>query len=149
MQKAEPAQPPKKEFKKEGKKDFKSFRRQGRRSDNPDVLYGYDVEGEIVPMDQILDEMGEITIRGKVLSVEEREIRNEKTIVSFFITDFTDTMKCKMFCPNEELPNIREGVKKGAFLLVRGLCAMDSFDKDLTISIKSLQKYCCTGRYFL
>ena len=139
-QKAEPAQPPKKEFKKEGKKDFKSFRRQGRRSDNPDVLYGYDVEGEIVPMDQILDEMGEITIRGKVLSVEEREIRNEKTIVSFFITDFTDTMKCKMFCPNEELPNIREGVKKGSFLLVRGLCAMDSFDKDLTISIKSLQK---------
>ena len=140
VQKAEPAQPLKKEFKKEGKKDFKSFRRQGRRSDNPDVLYGYDVEGEIVPMDQILDEMGEITIRGKVLSVEEREIRNEKTIVSFFITDFTDTMKCKMFCPNEELPNIREGVKKGAFLLVRGLCAMDSFDKDLTISIKSLQK---------
>ena len=140
VQKAEPAQPPKKEFKKEGKKDFKSFRRQGRRSDNPDVLYGYDVEGEIVPMDQILDEMGEITIRGKVLSVEEREIRNEKTIVSFFITDFTDTMKCKMFCPNEELPNIREGVKKGAFLLVRGLCAMDSFDKDLTIPIKSLQK---------
>ena len=140
VQKAEPAQPPKKEFKKEGKKDFKSFRRQGRRSDNPDVLYGYDVEGEIVPMDQILDEMGETTIRGKVLSVEEREIRNEKTIVSFFITDFTDTMKCKMFCPNEELPNIREGVKKGAFLLVRGLCAMDSFDKDLTISIKSLQK---------
>jgi DNA polymerase-3 subunit alpha (Gram-positive type) len=140
VQKAEPAQPPKKEFKKEGKKDFKSFRRQGRRSDNPDVLYGYDVEGEIVPMDQILDEMGEITIRGKVLSVEEREIRNEKTIISFFITDFTDTMKCKMFCPNEELPNIREGVKKGAFLLVRGLCAMDSFDKDLTISIKSLQK---------
>ena len=140
VQKAEPAQPPKKEFKKEGKKDFKSFRRQGRRSDNPDVLYGYDVEGEIVPMDQILDEMGEITIRGKVLSVEEREIRNEKTIVSFFITDFTDTMKCKMFCPNEELPNIREGVKKGAFLLVWGLCAMDSFDKDLTISIKSLQK---------
>ena len=140
VQKAEPAQPPKKEFKKEGKKDLKSFRRQGRRSDNPDVLYGYDVEGEIVPMDQILDEMGEITIRGKVLSVEEREIRNEKTIVSFFITDFTDTMKCKMFCPNEELPNIREGVKKGAFLLVRGLCAMDSFDKDLTISIKSLQK---------
>ena len=140
VQKAESAQPPKKEFKKEGKKDFKSFRRQGRHSDNPDVLYGYDVEGEIVPMDQILDEMGEITIRGKVLSVEEREIRNEKTIVSFFITDFTDTMKCKMFCPNEELPNIREGVKKGAFLLVRGLCAMDSFDKDLTISIKSLQK---------
>ena len=140
VQKAEPAQPLKKEFKKEGKKDFKSFRRQGRRSDNPDVLYGYDVEGEIVPMNQILDEMGEITIRGKVLSVEEREIRNEKTIVSFFITDFTDTMKCKMFCPNEELPNIREGVKKGAFLLVRGLCAMDSFDKDLTISIKSLQK---------
>ena len=90
-------------------------------------------------MDQILDEMGEITIRGKVLSVEEREIRNEKTIVSFFITDFTDTMKCKMFCPNEELPNIGK-VSKRCFLLVRGLCAMDSFDKDLTISIKSLQK---------
>ena len=40
VQKAEPAQPPKKEFKKEGKKDFKNFRRQGRRSDHTDVLYG-------------------------------------------------------------------------------------------------------------
>ena len=41
--------------------------------------------------------MGEITIRGKVISMETREIRNEKTIIMFAVTDFTDSIMVKMF----------------------------------------------------
>ena len=50
-------------------------------------------------IDEIWGEMGEVVIRGKVRTLEQREIRNEKTIVSFEITDFTDTIKVKMFVP--------------------------------------------------
>ncbi len=39
---------------------------------------------------------GEITNRGQVTSVEAREIRNEKTIYMFNVTDFTDTITVKM-----------------------------------------------------
>ncbi len=37
-------------------------------------------------------------IRGKILSVDTREIRNEKTIIIFSVTDFTDTIVLKIFC---------------------------------------------------
>ena len=40
--------------------------------------------------------MGEITFRGKVISFDTREIRNEKTIVMYAVTDFTDTIMVKM-----------------------------------------------------
>ena len=45
-----------------------------KRSDNPDVLYGRDFEDNAIPMDQILGEMGEVTVRGQISSLETREI---------------------------------------------------------------------------
>lgn len=50
--------------------------------------------------------MGEITIRGKVISMETREIRNEKTIIMFAVTDFTDSIMVKMFVRNDQLADI-------------------------------------------
>ena len=122
------------------KKEGRPYRRPQKKSDNPDVLYGYDIEGELTPIDAIVGEIGEVVIRGQILSVDEREIRNEKTIYSFTVTDFTDTIKCKMFCPNEELPTIRGGAGKGAFVMVKGIPTQDSFDRDIVIMIKSIQK---------
>ena len=40
-----------------------------RRSDNPDVLYGRDFEDEPIPLEQIVEEMGEVTVRGKILNM--------------------------------------------------------------------------------
>lgn len=105
-----------------------------KKSDHPDVIFGRDFEDEEISIDQIDGEMGEVTIRGKVLAVDTREIRNEKTILSFQITDFTDTITVKMFLKNEMVPEILEGVKKDAFLKVKGVTSMDKFDNELTIS---------------
>lgn len=77
--------------------------------------------------------MGEITLRGKVISFDTREIRNDKTIVMFAVTDFTDTIMVKMFVRNEQLPDILEDVKKGAFLKLKGVTTIDKFDGELTI----------------
>ena len=49
------------------------------------------------------------------MKLETREIRNEKTIVMFAITDFTDTIMVKMFTRNEQLPEILAGIKKRRF----------------------------------
>ena len=35
-----------------------------------------------------------------------REIRNEKTILMFAVTDETDTITVKMFAQNEQLPDL-------------------------------------------
>ena len=58
--------------------------------------------------------MGEVTIRCQVMTLETREIRNEKTIVIMSVTDFTDSIVLKIFTRNDQLPELLEGVKKGA-----------------------------------
>ena len=126
------------EFKKnEFKKDFSK----AKRSDNPDVLYGRDFEEEAVKIEEIIGEMGEVVIRGKILNMDKREIKNEKTILIFDITDFTDTMTVKMFCRNDQVDEITANVKKGAFVKVKGISMVDKFDHELTIgSVAGIKK---------
>ena len=112
-----------------------------KKSDNPDVVYGRDFEEENIAIKEILGEMGEVVIRGQILSLETREIRNEKTIIMFAITDFTDTIMVKMFSKNEFVPDITAEVKKGAFLKIKGVTTIDKFDGELTIgSITGIKK---------
>ena len=80
-------------FNREGRGDY---RRGVKKSDNPDVLYGRDFDEEAIPIEEIIGEMGEVVIRGKIIAMDQREIRNERTILIFDVTDFTDTMTIKI-----------------------------------------------------
>ncbi len=125
-----------KKFEKGGftKKSDGFQRRFQKKSDNPDVIFGRDFDDEVITIDEIWGEMGEVVIRGKVRTLEQREIRNEKTIVSFEITDFTDTIKVKMFVHNEQLPELLAELKVGSFMKVKGVTVNDTFDRELTIA---------------
>ncbi|GFI16554.1 PolC-type DNA polymerase III [Lachnospiraceae bacterium] len=118
------------DFGKGGKGDF---RRAVRRSDNPDVLYGRDFDEEASPIEDIIGEIGEVVIRGKIISFDTREIKNERTILMFDVTDFTDTMTIKMFAHNEQVAEIKEGIRPGAFVKIKGITTIDRFDNELTI----------------
>ena len=124
-----------------GDRSFGDFKRGVKRSDNPDVLYGRDFEDEPIPLESVQTEMGEVCIRGQVMTLETREIRNEKTIIIFALTDFTDSITVKMFARNEQVPEILEGVKAKAFLKLKGVTTIDRYDSELTIgSIVGIKK---------
>ena len=97
------------------------------------MLYGRDFEDESVEILKIGDEIGDVVIRGRVQSVDMREIRNERTIFMFTITDFTDTIGVKIFVQNAEVPELKDAIKKGAFIKVKGKTTVDAFDHDLTV----------------
>ncbi len=134
-----PARQEKKDF---PKRDFpKREYQQARKSDDPNVVYGRSFEDEAIELSQVVGEMGEITVRGKVISFDTREIRNERTIIMFAVTDFTDTIMVKMFARNEQLPELLGEVKQGAFLKVKGVTTIDKFDGELTIgSVTGIKK---------
>lgn len=116
-------------------------RRNYKKSDNPDVLFGRDFEEETISIEQIVGEMGEVVIRGKIVNLNMREIRGEKTILMFDITDFNDTITIKMFTKNEQLPEMLEVVKKGIFIKLKGVTTIDKFDGELTIgSVVGIKK---------
>ena len=129
-----------------GGKDFKgksSFQRRDfvKKSDNPDVIYGRDFEEDAISIETIVGEMGEVVIRGQIMTLDTREIRGEKTIIIMSVTDFTDSIVLKIFTKNENLPELMGDLKKGAFLKIKGVTTIDKFDSELTIgSIVGIKK---------
>ena len=107
------------------------------RSDNPDVIFGRDFEDDATEMKNILGEMGEIAIRGQVSELETRDIHTKRgsdlTIVIITMTDFTDTMRVKLFVDTEKMPQLKGSLKMGMFLKVKGVTTIDRYDQDLTI----------------
>ena len=93
----------------------KEFGGYAKRQKDPDIIYGKDCDGEIVPIEEIVDEIGECVIRGQIIGLDIREIRRERTIVSFRITDFTDTIVGKVFLKNVQLPEFLDSFQKGKF----------------------------------
>ena len=138
-----PAQEQKKSFGNGGfsRKGGGDYRRALKRSDNPDVIYGRDIDDEAIEIRTIEGEMGEVVIRGCVRSLETRDIRNEKTIIMMDITDFTDTITVKIFLATEQVPELTENLKKGAFVKLKGVTTIDRFDSQLTIgSVVGIKK---------
>ncbi len=125
------------------KKPYESVRREFRKkSDDPDVIYGRDIgDDETIAIEKIVGEMGEVTIRCQVMTLDTREIRGERTIVIISVTDFTDSIVIKIFSKNEERDELLEGLKPGAFVKIKGVTAIDKFDSELTIgSVVGIKK---------
>ena len=112
-----------------------------RRSDNPDVLFGRDFEDEIIEIEKIDGEIGEVTLRGKIIAKDSRELRSGKTIIIFDITDFTDSITVKMFAREEMLEDLNAAVTMGAFIKIKGVTTIDKFDGELTLgSVTGIKK---------
>ena len=142
------AEEPRQEIKKGGnRKEFShqgkgsgDFRRAIKRSDNPDVIYGRDFEEDAIPIEEIMGDM-EAVIRGKIIREDAREIKNERTILMYDITDFTDTITFKMFVHNDQVAEVKADLKMGAFIKLKGIAAIDAYDKELAIgSVSGIKK---------
>ncbi len=101
---------------------------------DPDIFYGRAFEGDETPIKEIVDEIGEVVVKGQVIEVETREIRNEKTIIIFAVTDFTDSIQAKLFVKNDKLPEVLGNLKKGTFIRMKAVAAMDKYDHGVALN---------------
>ena len=86
---------------KEGRRSASAYGRT--RVADPEVIYGRNVEGNEYAISEITEGMGDIVVRGQIFEMEEKELRNgEKLLVTFSITDFTDSIGGKIFVSKED-----------------------------------------------
>ena len=100
-------------------------------------------DDEPIELAQVVSQRWERSPSGaRSSSFETPEIRNEKTIVMFALTDFTDTIMVKMFVRNDQLPDILAEITiPGAFLKLKGVTTIDKFDGELAIgSVTGIRK---------
>ena len=143
-EKKEPVKTEEKQEKKSVKSDYQRGGGKNHAYD-PEVFYGKNCDGDVVSINDVTEGMGVTVIMGQVMNIETREIRNEKTIVMFSITDFTNSIVGKIFVPNEDLPVILDELKKGGFYKVKGIPLFDTFSHEVTFNsitgIKAIQDF--------
>ncbi|WP_017727349.1 PolC-type DNA polymerase III [Halalkalibacterium ligniniphilum] len=97
------------------------------------LVIGYQIKDEPVPLESIVDEERRITVQGYVFDAETRELRSGRTLLTFKITDYTDSILVKMFSRDKEDIPMLQAIKKGMWLKVRGGVQNDTFVRDLVM----------------
>jgi DNA polymerase III subunit alpha, Gram-positive type len=108
-----------------------------KRADSPtartDIMIGYSIKDEPVPIQTIQDEERRITVQGYVFHAETRELRSGRTLLTFKVTDYTDSILVKIFSRDKEDIPILQSIQKGMWLKVRGGIQNDTFVRDLVM----------------
>ena len=129
----------KEKFSKDGKGFKGNYSKEGgprslRRSDNPDVLFGKEFTGEPMPIAEIVDDIGQCVIRGKIFAMEDRALRNEKHLFTFSVTDFTDSINCKIFTYEEQKDEFFKLIRVGDYVRICGVANYDSYTHEVSMS---------------
>ena len=101
---------------------------------DPDQLYGKYFEGDSTPISGLDETSGEVILRGQITMQETRELRSGKMLVLFAITDFTDTIRGKIFADPEQARPLEAGLKQGSFVRLRGRVMQDAYEHELMLS---------------
>lgn len=101
---------------------------------DPEVIYGRNVEGTETVISEITEGIGDVVVRGQIFAMEERELRNEKLLISFAITDFTDSISGKIFVTKEDWALLKDDFKEGKFYRVKGVPAYDTYVREVTLN---------------
>ncbi|MBP5701494.1 MAG: hypothetical protein J6W85_03500, partial [Lachnospiraceae bacterium] len=86
-------------------------------ADDPNHIFGFVYPDEkTVPLSELNEGMTNVSVKGMVFSYKAVPIKDERTVVSFNIADFTDAISCKMYIDTAEAPAIQEKLEPGTFV---------------------------------
>jgi len=115
--------------------------RNNRLPKDPSVVYGRNFEGNVIPISDIIGEIGEVVIRGMIRKLETRAIGNDRSLITFVLTDFTDSIKVKLYARNIQVDEILDSLKEGSFYMLKGIAMADTFERDITVgSVVGIKK---------
>jgi DNA polymerase-3 subunit alpha (Gram-positive type) len=85
---------------------------------------------------ELTNDSGVVNIKGKIVNVDKRELKNGSFLISLIITDSMDSIMCKYFCPNGFDD---EGIVNGNYIQIAGNVEYDDYEKELIVKIQDLQ----------
>lgn len=110
--------------------------------ESAEILKGKAIREKPVAISEAISCLGQkLVVVGDVFASETKELRNGKTVVTFDITDYSGSLKLKIFGTNDEIEKMKLGsVKNGTTLLVYGKVEFDTYARDFVLSPQSIIK---------
>lgn len=101
-------------------------------------LLGRNIKEEAVPIISVRDEERKVVIAGKVFGVDVRELRTGRRLITFNVTDLTDSISVKVFLEEKDTSGLQDKLQKNMWVKVRGPVQHDKFSQELTLMADSI-----------
>ena len=102
-------------------------------------IFGKKVKGETVEIINVDIQTGSAVIQGEIFQMETKSIKDNRTLVIFYISDGTNSISAKVFLSNEQAEEFTANVKEGVSVKLQGDIVYDTFAKEISVMIKSLE----------
>lgn len=103
-------------------------------------IYGKQIKELPIKVKDINVQTGSCVIEGIVFQLETRQIKNNKTLVTFYVSDFSDSITVKVFLSEEQTSEFLLNVENDSYIKVEGDVIFDNYSKSIVIMMKSLNK---------
>jgi DNA polymerase-3 subunit alpha (Gram-positive type) len=110
------------------------------------LVIGYEIKEDPVPIQQIQEEERRIVIQGTVFQTELKELRSGRYLLTFQMTDYTDSLSVKIFSRDKEDVTLLEAITPGMWLKVRGSVQYDTFMRELAMMASDINQIEQGGR---
>ncbi|MDA8227792.1 MAG: PolC-type DNA polymerase III [Desulfitobacterium hafniense] len=101
---------------------------------NPCIL-GREFKGEAIPIKEVQDEERQVVVQGQVFALEYRQLKTGRQLLTFCITDKSDSISAKVFL--EEGQSTLD-LSEGEWVRLRGPAQFDRFSTELTLMPKDI-----------
>ncbi|MDR2615848.1 MAG: PHP domain-containing protein, partial [Oscillospiraceae bacterium] len=97
------------------------------------LLMGRAPTGSLTAMSNIDVNLGNVTVEGRVFSVNSRAVKNGAWVLSFDITDNTGSLRVSKFMRGDDARRVSENIKPGMHLRVSGHLILDRYENNDTV----------------
>lgn len=97
------------------------------------LAIGRPIEDPFTEVRMIGDEMRKAAVKGKVFGLETRELASGRTLFQFNLTDFTDSIMCKIFGKEGKQLESLKLLADNKWVQVQGAVQFDTFAKELVL----------------
>lgn len=110
--------------------------------DSAQLIMGRPIRDIPMPIREAVEIQGKrIVVMGEVFAMETREVRGERTILTYQITDGTYSIMVKIFDTNDNIAKVPyDQIKKGTTIMVLGRIDYDQFARDNILKPESIVK---------
>ena len=97
------------------------------------MIFGKDFTEGPMNICDIDGDIGTVIIRGQICALDVRDTRTGKKMVTFSVTDFTDTIDVKLFPREDQQERLFDYIGEGKFVMIKGTTGIDKYDGMLSL----------------
>ena len=107
---------------------------------DPNMIYGKNVNILTEKIENINQNTGTVGIEGIIFNIETKELRNGRILLMVMLTDYTSSITCKIFLTDTNREWVIGKISKGMCVKIKGDVIYDTFQKEISMTITGMRK---------